>query len=84
MTLPLMSAGLMSRGAARLRAARGRCAAGRGHVCASPRSGHVAAGGGGGAMNAERDLSPLTPGVVRALTDKLYEKRKVAALEIEK
>ncbi|NXH59124.1 VAC14 protein, partial [Rhabdornis inornatus] len=35
-------------------------------------------------MNAERDLSPLTPGVVRALTDKLYEKRKVAALEIEK
>lgn len=48
------------------------------------RPGHVAAGGGGGAMNAERDLSPLTPGVVRALTDKLYEKRKVAALEIEK
>ncbi|NXM53350.1 VAC14 protein, partial [Illadopsis cleaveri] len=35
-------------------------------------------------MNAERDLSPLAPGVVRALTDKLYEKRKVAALEIEK
>lgn len=51
---------------------------------ASPGRGHVAAGGGGGAMNAERDLSPLTPGVVRALTDKLYEKRKVAALEIEK
>lgn len=48
------------------------------------RAGHAAAGGGGGAMNAERDLSPLTPGVVRALTDKLYEKRKVAALEIEK
>ncbi|NXG13213.1 VAC14 protein, partial [Grallaria varia] len=35
-------------------------------------------------MNAERDLAPLAPGVVRALTDKLYEKRKVAALEIEK
>ncbi|NXM21125.1 VAC14 protein, partial [Ploceus nigricollis] len=35
-------------------------------------------------MNAERDLAPLTPAVVRALTDKLYEKRKVAALEIEK
>lgn len=35
-------------------------------------------------MNAERDLSPLTPNIVRALTDKMYEKRKVAALEIEK
>lgn len=35
-------------------------------------------------MNAERDLAPLAPGVVRALNDKLYEKRKVAALEIEK
>ncbi|XP_032775540.1 protein VAC14 homolog [Strigops habroptila] len=35
-------------------------------------------------MSAERDLSPLAPGVVRALNDKLYEKRKVAALEIEK
>uniref|UniRef100_A0A8B9G928 VAC14 component of PIKFYVE complex n=1 Tax=Amazona collaria TaxID=241587 RepID=A0A8B9G928_9PSIT len=35
-------------------------------------------------MSAERDLSPLAPGVVRALSDKLYEKRKVAALEIEK
>uniref|UniRef100_A0A672UCN3 Protein VAC14 homolog n=1 Tax=Strigops habroptila TaxID=2489341 RepID=A0A672UCN3_STRHB len=35
-------------------------------------------------MNAERDLLPLAPGVVRALNDKLYEKRKVAALEIEK
>lgn len=41
-------------------------------------------GGGGGAMNAERDLAPLAPSVVRALNDKLYEKRKVAALEIEK
>uniref|UniRef100_A0A6I8SZB3 Protein VAC14 homolog n=1 Tax=Xenopus tropicalis TaxID=8364 RepID=A0A6I8SZB3_XENTR len=35
-------------------------------------------------MNAERDLSPLTPNIVRALNDKMYEKRKVAALEIEK
>uniref|UniRef100_A0A8C3KH21 Protein VAC14 homolog n=1 Tax=Calidris pygmaea TaxID=425635 RepID=A0A8C3KH21_9CHAR len=35
-------------------------------------------------MNAERDLAPLAPSVVRALNDKLYEKRKVAALEIEK
>lgn len=79
--MPLL---FMSRGAACLRAARGRCAAAPGHVHAPAGWGHVAAGGGGGAMNAERDLSPLTPGVVRALTDKLYEKRKVAALEIEK
>ncbi|XP_062997601.1 protein VAC14 homolog [Elgaria multicarinata webbii] len=35
-------------------------------------------------MNPERDFSPLTPSIVRALNDKLYEKRKVAALEIEK
>ncbi|XP_040265952.1 protein VAC14 homolog [Bufo bufo] len=35
-------------------------------------------------MSAERDLSPLTPNIVRALNDKMYEKRKVAALEIEK
>ncbi|NXL83545.1 VAC14 protein, partial [Alectura lathami] len=35
-------------------------------------------------MNAERDLAPLAPSVVRALNDKLYEKRKVAALGIEK
>ncbi|XP_075045515.1 protein VAC14 homolog isoform X1 [Mixophyes fleayi] len=35
-------------------------------------------------MNAERDLSPLTPNIVRALNDKMYEKRKVAALEIER
>uniref|UniRef100_A0A8C5R9B4 Protein VAC14 homolog n=1 Tax=Leptobrachium leishanense TaxID=445787 RepID=A0A8C5R9B4_9ANUR len=35
-------------------------------------------------MNSERDLSPLTPNILRALTDKMYEKRKVAALEIEK
>lgn len=27
---------------------------------------------------------PLTPALVRTLTDKLYEKRKAAALEIEK
>uniref|UniRef100_A0A8C4YH49 Protein VAC14 homolog n=1 Tax=Gopherus evgoodei TaxID=1825980 RepID=A0A8C4YH49_9SAUR len=35
-------------------------------------------------MNPEKDFSPLAPSVVRALNDKLYEKRKVAALEIEK
>ncbi|XP_074142037.1 protein VAC14 homolog isoform X2 [Sminthopsis crassicaudata] len=35
-------------------------------------------------MNAEKDFAPLTPNIVRALNDKLYEKRKVAALEIEK
>ncbi|KAK3565129.1 hypothetical protein QTP86_033380, partial [Hemibagrus guttatus] len=37
-----------------------------------------------GKMNTEKDFSPLTPNIVRALNDKLYEKRKVAALEIEK
>ncbi|XP_068192438.1 protein VAC14 homolog [Antennarius striatus] len=35
-------------------------------------------------MSSEKDFSPLTPNIVRALNDKLYEKRKVAALEIEK
>uniref|UniRef100_A0A8C4R4P9 Protein VAC14 homolog n=1 Tax=Eptatretus burgeri TaxID=7764 RepID=A0A8C4R4P9_EPTBU len=35
-------------------------------------------------MNTEKDLSPLTPTIVRSLNDKMYEKRKVAALEIEK
>ncbi|KAM8946669.1 protein VAC14 homolog isoform 2-T2 [Pelodytes ibericus] len=35
-------------------------------------------------MNTERDLTPLTPNIVRALNDKMYEKRKVAALEIER
>ncbi|XP_063294124.1 protein VAC14 homolog [Pelobates fuscus] len=35
-------------------------------------------------MNSERDFTPLTPNIVRALNDKMYEKRKVAALEIEK
>ncbi|XP_006005344.1 protein VAC14 homolog [Latimeria chalumnae] len=35
-------------------------------------------------MNQEKDFSPLTASIVRALNDKLYEKRKVAALEIEK
>ncbi|XP_037112649.1 protein VAC14 homolog [Syngnathus acus] len=35
-------------------------------------------------MNTEKDFTPLTPNIVRALNDKLYEKRKVAALEIEK
>ena len=33
---------------------------------------------------AEVDFSPLTPSCYRALTDKLYDKRKVAAAEIEK
>lgn len=33
---------------------------------------------------AEKDLSPLTPSIARGLNDKLYEKRKVAALEIER
>lgn len=35
-------------------------------------------------MNSDKELAPLTPAIVRALNDKLYEKRKVAALEIEK
>ena len=35
-------------------------------------------------MNPEKDFAPLTPNIVCALNDKLYEKRKVAALEIEK
>ena len=33
---------------------------------------------------AERDLSPLSLQIVRGLNDKLYEKRKTAALEIER
>lgn len=32
----------------------------------------------------ERDFAPLTLATVRGLNDKLYEKRKVAALEVEK
>lgn len=32
----------------------------------------------------EKDLAPLSPACVRALNDKMYEKRKAAALEIEK
>jgi vacuole morphology and inheritance protein 14 len=32
----------------------------------------------------ERDYGPLSTACVRALNDKLYEKRKAAALEIEK
>lgn len=32
----------------------------------------------------EAKYLPLTQGVMRNLTDKLYEKRKAAALEIEK
>ncbi|XP_021933263.1 protein VAC14 homolog isoform X2 [Zootermopsis nevadensis] len=35
-------------------------------------------------MMTERDYGPLSPACVRALNDKLYEKRKAAALEIEK
>ena len=33
---------------------------------------------------AEKDLSPLSVQIVRGLNDKLYEKRKTAALEIER
>ena len=33
---------------------------------------------------AEKDYSPLSTACVRALNDKLYEKRKAGALEIEK
>ena len=33
---------------------------------------------------AEKDFLPLTQNVVRGLNDKLYEKRKTAALEIER
>jgi len=32
----------------------------------------------------EKDYSPLSASCLRALNDKMYEKRKVAALEIEK
>ena len=32
----------------------------------------------------EKDYSPLSIQVVRGLNDKLYEKRKTAALEIER
>ena len=32
----------------------------------------------------EKDYAPLSASCIRALNDKLYEKRKVAALEIEK
>lgn len=35
-------------------------------------------------MISERDYAPLSPACVRSLNDKLYEKRKAAALEIEK
>lgn len=33
---------------------------------------------------ADKDYAPLSTSCVRALNDKLYEKRKVAALEIER
>jgi len=32
----------------------------------------------------DTQYAPLTQAIVRTLTDKLYEKRKAAALEIEK
>ena len=32
----------------------------------------------------ERDYSPLSSACVRALNDKVYEKRRAAALEVEK
>lgn len=35
-------------------------------------------------MITERDYAPLSAACVRSLSDKLYEKRKAAALEIEK
>lgn len=35
-------------------------------------------------MMSEKDHSPLSPACVRALQEKLYDKRKAAALEIEK
>lgn len=35
-------------------------------------------------MMSERDYAPLSTACVRSLNDKLYEKRKPAALEIEK
>ena len=55
------------------------------------RIGHEGRKGKGGYTNgatgkamAERDLSPLSLQIVRGLNDKLYEKRKTAALEIER
>ncbi len=33
---------------------------------------------------AEKDMFPLNPTLMRGLNDKLYEKRKIAALEIER
>jgi len=35
-------------------------------------------------MMSERDYAPLSAACVRSLNDKLYEKRKPAAVEIEK
>lgn len=35
-------------------------------------------------MMSERDYTPLSAACVRSLNDKLYDKRKAAALEIEK
>lgn len=32
----------------------------------------------------DRDYAPLSPACVKALNDKMYDKRKAAALEIEK
>ena len=35
-------------------------------------------------MATEKDFSPLSSACFRALTDKIYDKRKAAALEVEK
>jgi len=35
-------------------------------------------------LSMERDYAPLSTACVRALNDKMYDKRKAAALEIEK
>jgi hypothetical protein len=35
-------------------------------------------------MASERQYAPLTPAIIRGLSDKLYDKRKNSALEIER
>jgi hypothetical protein len=35
-------------------------------------------------MSHDRQYAPLTPGIIRGLSDKLYDKRKNSALEIER
>ena len=39
---------------------------------------------GEGSKMSENQYAPLSPALVKQLTDKLYEKRKAAALEIER